>query len=226
MIYITGDTHGEQGRFLELNMYGESQWTDKDILIVCGDFGYLFTNQAYEHAFLNSLEKKPYTICFCDGNHENFPAIKEYPRVKWNGGYVHKIRENVLHLTRGQVFNLQGKTFFVMGGGYSIDRYMRKEGYSYWKEEMPNNEEYREATKNLREAGFKVDYIISHTAPQTVVRMMGKYCDSHELELNGFFDWVAGEVAFKRWFFGHWHADRLIGGKFRAVWFDVIPLEN
>ena len=63
MINITGDTHGEQGRFNELAAeHGETTWTDKDYLIVCGDFGYLFLNNSIENVFLNHLEEKPYTI--------------------------------------------------------------------------------------------------------------------------------------------------------------------
>ena len=35
MIYITGDTHGDQLRFIEGNMPGESEWTSDDFLIIC-----------------------------------------------------------------------------------------------------------------------------------------------------------------------------------------------
>ena len=147
MIYITGDTHGDHIRFIENNM-GDDEWTEKDYLIVCGDFGFVFLNNDSEKEFLDFLEKKPYTICFCDGNHENFPAIFSYPKELWNGGYVHRIRNNVLHLMRGQVFQIDGKKIFTMGGAYSIDRYVRKLNFSYWKEELPNNQEYHEASKN------------------------------------------------------------------------------
>ncbi len=58
MIRFTGDTHGEQGRFFELGTMGEETWTEKDTLIVCGDFGYVFKNDSIENVFLNELEKK------------------------------------------------------------------------------------------------------------------------------------------------------------------------
>ncbi len=86
MIYITGDTHGEQLRFIEGNMPGEPDWTNDDYLIVCGDFGFVFHDSAEEERFLDYLERKPYTICFCDGNHENFKRLYEYPELLWNGG--------------------------------------------------------------------------------------------------------------------------------------------
>ncbi len=226
MIRVTGDTHGEQLRFFEENMQGEHSWTKDDYLMICGDFGFVFRDTPYERVFLDKLEEKPYTICFVDGNHENFPVIYSYPKEKWNGGYVHRIRKNIVHLMRGQVYTIEGKTFFTMGGGYSRDRMYRTPGVSWWPQEMPNNDEYREATQNLKEVGNKVDYILSHTAPKEVVHLMGRFCDDHEVELNGFFDWVMYEIDFKRWYFGHWHTDsEFAGGKFRAVWYDVCDIE-
>ena len=46
------------------------------------------------------------------------------------------------------------------------------------------------------------------------------------MELTGFLEWIMYEVQFKKWFFGHWHFDREVGEKFRAVWFDVVPVEE
>ena len=224
MLYITGDTHGEQGRFAMLKEYGEPEWTADDTFIVCGDFGYIFANDERENAFLDELAKKPYTICFIDGNHENFPAIYRYPTELWNGGRIHRIRQNIIHLMRGQVFEIDGKTFFTMGGAYSIDRYMRFEGLSYWKEELPDNSEYREASESLKEHGFNVDYILTHTAPREIIRWMGKYPDAHDMELTGFLEWVMHEAEFKKWFFGHWHIDKEFHEKFRALYFDVIQI--
>ena len=222
MINITGDTHGEQGRFNELAAeHGETTWTDKDYLIVCGDFGYLFLNNSLENIFLNHLEEKPYTICFCDGNHENFDALNEFPVEIWNGGKVHRIRKNVIHLMRGQVYEIDGKKILTFGGAYSRDRYNRKEGYSFWREEIPNDSEYKEATENIKANNYEVDYIITHTAPTEIIRRMGKFPDPHDMELTGFLEWIMYNVKFKKWFFGHWHDEREINEKFRAMLFDV-----
>ncbi len=225
MIYLTGDTHGEEARFTPAAMPGEDKWGKDDTLIVCGDFGYLFAGSAAENAFLDRLAEKPYTILFCDGNHENFPAIYACPKAEWHGGSVHRVRENVLHLMRGQIFEIEGKTFFTMGGAYSTDCCVRTLGRSWWEEELPTNAEYRAATQNLREVGNRVDYIVTHTAPREIIRRMGKFPDAHDAELTGFLEWVMYEVQFRRWFFGHWHRDAEIAGRFRALWFDVEPVE-
>lgn len=220
MIRVTGDTHGDSVRFVENNM-GDKEWSNDDYLIVCGDFGFIFRNNEAEREFLDYLETKPYTICFCDGNHENFPAIFSYPKEKWNGGYVHRIRNNVLHLMRGQVFEIDGKKVFTMGGAYSIDRYVRKLNFSYWEEEIPNNQEYHEATQNLRENNDAVDIIISHTAPREIIRRMGKCPDAHDMELTGFLEWIMYQIKYQHWYFGHWHIDQTFDEKHTAVYFDV-----
>lgn len=221
MFNFTGDTHGNRDRFNDFLEAGEAQWGADDILFVSGDFGFIFANSPAENEFLDELEKKPYTICFCDGNHENFPAIYSYPTEKWNGGKVHRIRKNIFHLMRGQVYTINGKKIFTMGGAYSRDKYMRYENLSWWREELPNDAEYKEAISNLKDAGMKVDYIVTHTAPREVIRRMGRFPDEHDMELTGFFDWVMYEVEFDHWFFGHWHVEKEIMGKFSALYFNV-----
>ena len=85
MIYVTGDTHGEKSRFFGEHT-DDKEFTKDDCLIICGDFGFIFEGGAEEKTVLDELEKKPYTIAFCDGNHENFPCLYSYPEEEWNGG--------------------------------------------------------------------------------------------------------------------------------------------
>ena len=215
MIYVTGDTHGRIERFTDNNL-GDEGWTKDDYLIVCGDFGFIFAEsdeyaRAREERELDYLEEsKPYTICFIDGNHENFPRIFSYPEEEWNGGRIHRIRKNIIHLMRGQVFEIEGRTFFTMGGAYSIDRGFRRLGESYWNEELPCEEEYDEALKNLDRYGKKVDYIITHTAPTPVVREIGFGDFSlliNDLRLTGFLEALMEDVSYGHWYFGHFHTD-------------------
>lgn len=225
MIYITGDTHGDISRFAEPYIPNESTLTHSDCLIVCGDFGFIFTDSDNEKKNLDILEKKPYTILWLDGNHENFNALSKYPIEIFNGGKVHRIRKNIFHLMRGQIFTIENKTFFTMGGAYSIDRYMRTENVSYWKEELPDNDDYNEAARNFSNCGKKVDYILSHTAPREIIRKMGYFPDSHDMELTGFLEWIMYEAEFKQWYFGHWHEDRTIDDKFTALFYDTVKID-
>lgn len=224
MIYITGDTHGEKGRFYDRMLAPGGSLSEDDHLIICGDFGYIFKNDDEEKSFLNDLEGLPYTILFVDGNHENFPAIYDYPTVEWHGGKAHRIRKNIFHLMRGEIFEIEGKTFFAMGGAYSIDKYTRTEGLSWWNQEQPSDDEYKNAAKNLKERGFKVDYIITHTLPREMILRLGKYPDAHDMELTGFLEWVMYETNFKHWYCGHWHSDLELTDKFTVLWFDIKAL--
>ena len=227
MIYVTGDTHGERERFLN-NTMGDEAWTSEDTLIVCGDFGFLFFNNATENAFLDFLQKeKPYTVCFCDGNHENFDAIYAYPQEEWHGGRIHRIRKNVVHLMRGQVFELEGHSFFTFGGAYSIDKEYRREGFSWWPQELPSPEEYDTAWAALEKHGFAVDYIITHTAPQAVVeKLIAKQpwdirreitMEFKDYELLEFLGKVHHTVSFSHWYFGHWHFDTEVDERCTAL---------
>ena len=99
MVYITGDTHGDISWFKnpKLKKLGE-----KDILIICGDFGFLWNPKSEaEKKNLEILKSKKYTICFLDGAHENFDMLDAYTPYRWKGGNAHKIANNIFHLMRG-----------------------------------------------------------------------------------------------------------------------------
>ena len=215
---ITGDTHGERARFSALVAENKGE-----TLIIAGDCGLLFRNDVEERRFLDELSREDITLCFVDGNHENFDALSEYPVEIWKGGKVHRIRDNIFHLMRGQFFRIEGHSVFTMGGAYSRDRYMRTEGVSFWHAELPTKEEYEEAARNLALHHFKADYIITHTAPREIVRRMGRELDPHDAELTGFLEWIMYETEYKGWFFGHWHEEKEIGNH-RALWFDVVEV--
>lgn len=224
MIYITGDIHGDINRFNSSFMPNESSWTNDDYLIICGDFGLIFADDEDEKRWLDELSEKTYTILWVDGNHENFNALYKYPVETWNGGKVHRIRKNILHLMRGQVFTIYVKKFFTFGGAYSIDRYMRVKNKSYWEQELPNNDEYNEAIRNLKENGNAVDYIITHTAPRELIRRLGYYPDPHDMELTGFLEWIMYQIEYDKWFFGHFHEDKAVDTKHRALFYDVVEI--
>ena len=121
MIYITGDTHGDWVSRLNTNAFPEQkEMTKDDYVIVCGDFG-IWNDTKQERYNLDWLEDKPFTTLFVDGNHSNFDRLYTMPVSEWHGGKVHFIRPSVIHLMRGQVFNIEGKTFWTFGGASSHD---------------------------------------------------------------------------------------------------------
>ena len=47
--------------------------------------------------------------------------LRELPVEDWHGGTVQRVRPSVIHLMRGQVYDIAGKRFFTMGGASSRD---------------------------------------------------------------------------------------------------------
>lgn len=239
MFYVTGDIHGNVERLSFAEFYKGKELKRSDYVMICGDFGGVWDNSKGENARLDWLAEKPFTVLFVDGNHENFDLLEKYPVEMWNGGKVHFIRENIIHLMRGQVYNIDGHKIFTMGGAASHDikdgvldpddyvdeddfrdkyRWMRShnkmfrvKGVSWWEQEMPNSSECREAMANLAANDYKVDYIFTHCCATSTLSLMGH---SHSADvLNTFFEELRSCVQFKRWYFGHMHQDRIINDR-------------
>ncbi len=177
----------------------------EDYAIIVGDFGGLWDDSPRETYWLDWLEERPFTTLFVDGNHENFDRLNELPVHRWQGGNVHYIRPHVLHLMRGQVFEIGGLTFFTMGGAASHDiqdgildpaapdfeqeywfkrrtrQMFRVKGVSWWSEELPLDEEYAEAVRNLERINWKVDCVLTHCAPTSVVKKLNESYASDRL---------------------------------------------
>ena len=210
MIYITGDTHGFNDiDKLVLNKTLASL-TENDYLLITGDFGGIWDGGTHDEDILDYYAKKPYTTLFIDGNHENFDLLNSYPVVQWNGGKIHRINSKVIHLMRGQIFNIENMSIFAFGGALSIDKVYRTLGISWWPEEEPSEEECTEAMENLEKNGFIVDYIVSHAAPESIVR--NEINNAHKLlcldcEAEKFLDKVLEKAVYRRWYCGHYHFD-------------------
>lgn len=232
ILAVTGDTHGEEGRFWSPEAPCNKALGEGDYLFVCGDFGYVSDDSYPERRFLRYMaEELPYTICFCDGNHENFDLLDAFELSEWKGGKVHIIRRDavgtpkVIHLMRGQVYEIEGKKIFTFGGAYSIDKALRVPGRSWWPQEMPNEEEKKEAEKNLEAVGWKVDYILTHTAPEDT---MSVYHPDHvhEMALNGFLEYIRERTEYKHWYFGHLHRDEDTWRNQTVLWFSIRNMED
>lgn len=228
MILITGDTHRKLDiKKLDADNFPEQKILNRDdYLIITGDFGGVWTGDSSDDEILDWHENKPYTTLFIGGNHENYDALNAYPVTQWNGGQVHRIREHVIHLMNGQVFEIGGKTFFVMGGATSVDKMFRTEHETWWSEEEPSEEEFQVALYNLAAHQNQVDYILSHTIPEKVRRNAFKPMKDflmYESRVEKFLDTVMSEVAYEKWYAGHIHIDHeLPDYKLRIVYNSVL----
>ena len=101
--------------------------SESDTIIVCGDFGFVWRHPGIRRE-LFKLRKDPFNFYFVDGNHEDHQLLSDYPITDWNCGKAQIIEPNIVHLMRGEFYEILGKTFFTMGGAYSRDRVMRQLG--------------------------------------------------------------------------------------------------
>lgn len=226
MFYVTGDLHGEYdiNKLNSKNFPMGRNLTRNDYLIICGDFGLVWNNSFQEKYWRDWLNNKPWTTLFVDGNHENFPVLNSYPVTEQWGGKVHKIEDNIYHLMRGQVFDIDGKTFFTMGGASSHDIPYRKLGVDWWTEELPNNEEMMCGLDNLTKHNWKVDYVITHCAPTEF--LMGYINKRYQPDtLTDYLQHIDDELDYRHWYMGHYHTNSIVGKhKQKHILYDYIDV--
>lgn len=244
MVYITGDCHGQFNRFSTKSFPAQKEMTRDDVVIVCGDFG-IWDNGSDEKWWMNWLSRKKFTIAFVDGNHENFDRLysDEFRIVDFHGGKAHKIKTNIYHLIRGNIYNFDGKKFWCFGGAQSHDindgildlsdfnstedfyntikqwyisgKMFRINHISWWEKELPSKTEMDYGRTALAENGNKVDYIITHCPPQAVASIMG-FRDPDIL--SDYFNEISSNTEFKRWIFGHLHQERYIMPNYQCIY--------
>lgn len=238
MVYLTGDIHGE----IDIHKLGTSFWENgkklnkNDYLIILGDFGLVwnkpgtkgYTTDKY---WLNWLENKSWTTLFVDGNHENHKMLYELPIVKKFSGNVGKVNNSVYHLKRGEVYEINFKKIFVMGGAHSIDKNSRIPNVSWWKEEQPSYAEFEYGLSNLENHNWEVDYILGHTCPSKIKNNYFKYLGISDIKNNikcpveQYFDVVVEKTKFNKFYFGHFH-DNFSFENYVMLYENIIKLGN
>lgn len=154
-------------------------------------------------------------------------ALNSYPIEEWNGGKIHRLSDSVIHLMRGQVYTIDGKKFFTMGGADSIDKGIRTPNVSWWEEEMPSQAEYQEAMDNLEKNDFKVDYVITHDCGTQIKSRIVTVHNQYD-ELNQFL-WHLEKtfnLQFEHWYFGHHHIDRDIDEKHTCLYNTIREIKS
>lgn len=246
-VFVTGDCHGDYTR-LSGKSFPEGKSLDRnDYVIILGDFGY-WSQSPEQRYWRQWLERKPFTVLFVDGNHENFDMLLTLPVEEWNGGKVHRVGENILHLMRGEIFHFANLTWFAMGGAPShdiddgvldpdapdfVERYtrMRRRGAmfrvmheSWWPDEMPSNSEFDAARVNLAQCGNKVDIILTHEAPSSVAFSLlnGNFTPN---KLSDFLEEVSRTTEYRLWLHGHYHVSHC-SQKVVGLYYGIFSLEE
>lgn len=182
--------------------------------------------------------------------------IAEYPVEMWNGGKVrHIVRDRIILLERGQVFHMEGKSFFTFGGASSHDiqggildrnspdfRKNKKQAIrsglpyrirneSWWEQELPSEVEMQEGRSNLSEVDYSVDYVISHCLSGGMQDKLESYYGGgsrlYEQDiLTNYFDELEGKLQYRVWFCGHYHVNLQLDEKHMILYKDIVSLDD
>lgn len=230
-IFVTGDIHASYDiHKLMQSRFDATGLTKDDYVIICGDFGLVWHGSDEEAYWLRWLDSRPFTTLFVDGNHEGFKLLNSLPTEQWHGGTVHRVSESVLHLMRGEVFEIDGKKIFAMGGAASstYDIEHRKAGVSWFPEEVPNEDERSRAEATLEANGWSVDVVLTHCAPTSAETALNNVTDRLELHpMDEYTDWlneIDGKLTYDAWFCGHYHVDAALGNKKQALYQHIAKL--
>ena len=235
MIYVTGDLHGDE-RQIDVYLDKLSNLQSSDMLIIAGDFGLPWwtetinaKKQRDDMRLLKKLADAPFTVCFVDGNHENFDLLATYPtEAKW-GGVVQNIN-GVYRLLRGELYTIEGHSIFTFGGATSTDKHYRKENISWWKEENASLQEKDKGVNALEKVNWTVDYVITHQAPKQFFPVFStKMMNAKKMNCmtQDYLTKICSQLTYRRWYFGHYHGDmnsNELNMRCRLLYYDIVEL--
>lgn len=201
-LLFCGDIHGEL-RELVWRITNRYKLSSVDVIIL-GDFGLGFDKtigHLYER-IQKKLEKHDICLYSIRGNHDNPEMFGkpefDFPRLKFLGDH--------------QIFEIDGRKIYTIGGACSTDVAWRKK----WNNEHPKKPVWWEGEgviqSPLKDLPGKVDIIISHTAPisfePTPVRYDETPLYQYEkiLAERHYLDDVHNEITADYWYYGHFHS--------------------
>ena len=220
MIFVTGDKHAQIEPFINNSDFKNVK--KGDIVIVCGDFGFLWDKSEQEYKKLKWLSKRKYYIAFIDGCYDNMQIIEQYPVSIWNGGRARIISNNIIYLMQGELYNIEGKKVLAFGGGFDSNLNFNLEENNWWPEKLNNKQSVDVVIKNIEKSNGEVDLIVSHEAPSSMTPCFEEEKNSNAI--NQILEEIQLHCKFKMWCFGKYHIDKHITKRFYAVFDGLVKI--
>jgi Calcineurin-like phosphoesterase len=235
--FITGDCHGtsidsEIMKLSKGNWPASKSLTKKDYVIVAGDWGVvwngLLDSIKTENYLINFHNKAPFTTLVVRGNHDNVLRLEEFPEVEMFGDIVKQISDTIFYLLDGHVYNIDGKTIFVMGGADSFDKAKRVEGVSWWREEVPSYMTIKTGIERLAKVNNKVDYVVTHAIfTEAYEQLFGTKANERHMRdpMIQNLQVIKDTIDYKMWYCGHYHKDQYLPGLcVRVLYYKIVEL--
>lgn len=223
MIKVIGDIHGETEKvFYEIAKSAAENNGESIHLILLGDAGINFyLNREDERAkcglqnYINFYRKErgiDIKILFVRGNHDCPPKhIFTYRETAFCGGtvYVEDNYPGLLFLKDGEMYKIENKTFYVIGGGNSTDYFSRLlNNQPYFSDESLSYEEQDIILQSLSEMKEDNIILLSHMLPEwtSPERKKRQLAGS---SMEGFLQkvYTLYHEKISLWLAGHYHRD-------------------
>ena len=232
-VFVTGDTHGgETMKTLGSRYWNVKGLTKNDFLIVLGDFGLpwqcslkddsIETIKSYEDVIISPSDlyhikwfiDKPFTTLVLLGNHEGIYSIwdklevRYFEPIKGNIKVLPTRHGEVFYLLRDTKYEINGKSFLVIGGAMSIDKEVRTPYKDWWELETLTHKEQGNLL-DIIEKQKKFDFVLSHTIPTWLIPsiMKSSFDPKFRDPISKFLEHIESQIEFKCWHFGHFHED-------------------
>ena len=203
-------------------------------MIILGDVGINFDLNRKERKIKGMLSRLPITLLCVHGNHEERPRnLKSYREVPCFEGIVYQERKypNILFCKDGENYKIENRYFFVLGGAYSTDKYLRLEKeWKWFASEQPSPDDRINAENTMRRFNHSFDLVLSHTCPRKYIgtKIKHAYVDDHEIDYSTE-DWlesIENRINYNHWYFGHFHKDIDISEKVTVLYDNVIEIRE
>lgn len=217
MVYFTGDTHGVMRKVR--NFANQNELTENDTIVILGDVGANYFLDWRDDVAKFMLQTSKTNILCIHGNHEARPSnIESYHLTEWNGGmvWVEDKFPNIKFAKDGEIYDMEGTKYLVIGGAYSVDKQYRTQNVDWWEDEQPSDEIKQYVEQQIEERDF--DVVLSHTCPQkyTPTEMFLPGLDQSIIDKSTeeWLDKIEDKIDYKAWLCGHWHTDKIIDKMF------------
>lgn len=232
MIYIIGDLHGNRQRLQDAIDSFENLDFGPNIVICAGDVGLEYGNEYMVRKYAKNekkmkkmMQNSGYIWIIMRGNHDNCYYKDHVGQEGWvDVDHTLLYEAEFPHIfyikDEGGVYMIEGLSFLMIPGAYSVDKYYRLEqGLSWNPDEQLTYDEENKLLDQLAKYSYNVDYIVTHTYPLGIENKV-KYLfmnkvsqDQVDKQMERFLEMIDQTVDYKHWYFGHLHDDKEIDDK-------------
>lgn len=228
--HITGDTHGRFNRFDKYQFANP----ENHAVIILGDAGFNFYLNKTDNKNKKVVNNYGFKVYCVRGNHEErpekVPGIHPFYDEEVKGVVLKEVRyPNIRYFIDGNVYTIQGHTFLILGGAYSIDKdYRIENNYPWFECEQLTEKEKSRIYNEVKGKSF--DFVLSHTCPISwePTDLFLNYINQSKVDksMELWLEEIKNIIGFKVWLFGHYHADRLERPGVEMFHLDTEELDN